>query len=856
MTTGSWKLLGVATPRRVLLPLLAGILGLALLSSPAVYAQGTEVQDEFEGTSLNTALWTPYSLTFSHAGNIDVSGGVVTISPTAEDPRVGDSRFGLLSNAFYGTQSTVEATVESFEGVNAILRLQGRNGAFVELGLDANLDLPLHVWRSYPENSPAWEGGAGTEAPVTLGVARNGDTLEFYTISNGQRTVHTTQPVASLGEVYRVLLYGFAGSTTVWSSFRGTGALPAGAISGIVTGPGAAGARVSTGDTLLPPVIADASGNFSFPAPVGTYTVTASSLAGAPASSTVTVTEGMTATVNLTLTDRPEAPIYDDFEGTSLDESKWTPVTVEGQGAPVLTVADGQLVIEGSDIRSWRRNGVMSNTAFGENSVVRIKLDPNPGDVSWHPFVALWDGAGVPNWNTQPHVEVEFRRDINRLQLNGGRAAWVSGEADQMLFAPFDTLDLPAVFTIVRTGNTFDFYIRGDSDTEDRHAFSTTTSNLSGPHRIVLYTFTPEGMGEAHNTSTWDYVAASDPVTTGMLQGKITVGGASGADAGLLVASETNTITVRPDDQGNFSLPLNPGTYTVTAVAYGFNRQTQEVTIASGETRTLNIDITGTAPINLEPYDDFSGSELDQSRWRTFSEEGTGEGFVRLEDGNLVLEGPGAGNRWGVQTTAQFPAAFSVAETTVQSVQDFGPGALNAILQLYTAESGFRNFIEFGIETLSAEGLPMLHVWGPESGDFHTPAPSDFPLKLTVVRRGNDLDFFANNKYVHSVTTNRLEGDHRIFLYGYGASVPTFTELLVAAPTVPSRPLGDVSGDNQVTVIDVIPLLRSIVGLQELTEEERTAADVDRSGAANIVDAVLILRFAAGLITEFPGAAG
>ena len=65
---------------------------------------------------------------------------------------------------------------------------------------------------------------------------------------------------------------------------------------------------------------------------------------------------------------------------------------------------------------------------------------------------------------------------------------------------------------------------------------------------------------------------------------------------------------------------------------------------------------------------------------------------------------------------------------------------------------------------------------------------------------------------------------------------------------------GDLTGDGAVNVQDAIWLLRSIVGLVELTPAQEAAADVNSDGIVNVADAILILRYIVGLISSFPAA--
>ncbi len=67
---------------------------------------------------------------------------------------------------------------------------------------------------------------------------------------------------------------------------------------------------------------------------------------------------------------------------------------------------------------------------------------------------------------------------------------------------------------------------------------------------------------------------------------------------------------------------------------------------------------------------------------------------------------------------------------------------------------------------------------------------------------------------------------------------------------------GDVDGDGQVTVQDAIMVLRYIVGMVYLNQDQMLRADVDGDGQVNVNDAILILRYIVGIIESFPAAAG
>ncbi len=70
----------------------------------------------------------------------------------------------------------------------------------------------------------------------------------------------------------------------------------------------------------------------------------------------------------------------------------------------------------------------------------------------------------------------------------------------------------------------------------------------------------------------------------------------------------------------------------------------------------------------------------------------------------------------------------------------------------------------------------------------------------------------------------------------------------VVNETASATPLyGDLNGDRKVNVSDAILFLRSLVGLVQLTEDQKVVAEVNGDGAINVSDAVEILRITVGI---------
>jgi len=76
-------------------------------------------------------------------------------------------------------------------------------------------------------------------------------------------------------------------------------------------------------------------------------------------------------------------------------------------------------------------------------------------------------------------------------------------------------------------------------------------------------------------------------------------------------------------------------------------------------------------------------------------------------------------------------------------------------------------------------------------------------------------------------------------------------EVDVTAGQIADR-LGDINGDGQVDVIDVIMAVKYCLGLIDLSDEQVAKADVNGDGIVDVRDVTLIMLYSLGLITEFP----
>lgn len=68
----------------------------------------------------------------------------------------------------------------------------------------------------------------------------------------------------------------------------------------------------------------------------------------------------------------------------------------------------------------------------------------------------------------------------------------------------------------------------------------------------------------------------------------------------------------------------------------------------------------------------------------------------------------------------------------------------------------------------------------------------------------------------------------------------------------PGIPYGDVNDDGEIDVRDVVLVMRYVLEVEDLTNDQIKAADVTADGEVNVRDATMIMQYALGLIDEFP----
>ncbi|NLA27383.1 MAG: hypothetical protein GX878_08325, partial [Firmicutes bacterium] len=168
-------------------------------------------------------------------------------------------------------------------------------------------------------------------------------------------------------------------------------------------------------------------------------------------------------------------------------------------------------------------------------------------------------------------------------------------------------------------------------------------------------------------------------------------------------------------------------------------------------------------------------------------------------------------------------------------VVGYSPGTTT--IRVFTEDGGFSAFCQ--VTVLGSYYVTVIN--GSGSGTHRTGdavvIKADDPPEGKIFHRwiSSDGVTFASAK---AAQTSFIMPDHTVTVEA------TFQELPDVTP-------GDLTGDGEVNVQDAIWLLRSIVGLVELTPAQEAAADVNGDGLLNVADAILILRYIVGLISSF-----
>ena len=116
----------------------------------------------------------------------------------------------------------------------------------------------------------------------------------------------------------------------------------------------------------------------------------------------------------------------------------------------------------------------------------------------------------------------------------------------------------------------------------------------------------------------------------------------------------------------------------------------------------------------------------------------------------------------------------------------------------------------------------------------------------------NQYDGQASGTYSFKLSQTDYNDDSIIIVKIGGTGVTTPDAKSYSLKTAPGVVYGDVNMDTDINAGDAILVMQYAAGKTELSDDQKTAADVSGTDGINAGDAILIMQYDAGKITNFP----
>ena len=144
------------------------------------------------------------------------------------------------------------------------------------------------------------------------------------------------------------------------------------------------------------------------------------------------------------------------------------------------------------------------------------------------------------------------------------------------------------------------------------------------------------------------------------------------------------------------------------------------------------------------------------------------------------------------------------------------------------------------------KGTKLMAVW---ASDSEVLVENDDAILVLYFKAIGDIQ---NGTVVDIAFTTNILGNESSMSYVFGSKTIDLDAETVSGSITFRWLLGDANDDGKITAADAALILRSIVGLDELTPQGAINADVDGDGEITAKDAATILRYIVKLIDVFP----
>ena len=284
---------------------------------------------------------------------------------------------------------------------------------------------------------------------------------------------------------------------------------------------------------------------------------------------------------------------------------------------------------------------------------------------------------------------------------------------------------------------------------------------------------------------------------------------------------------------------------------------------------SFKIDTTSAMAMTMQGYADNTGIHLSWEQddystlagynvYRAETETGTAMKLntsVILPDEDSNIAGKTTGSYTDTQVTPgkRYYYSFTVVPTDVGSQESQPSGRVSVVAKDTLAPSIIHNPV------ISATTGSKVGISATVTDNVQVTQVTLF-YRTTGTESWSSMEMTPNNsKYsaylsADAVTTAGLEyyivatdGNSSAYAGGRDASNPYS---ITIQQGVESNAKGDVDGDSVITLKDALMLLRAIVGLQPLTDEQFLRADLNSDGTLDITEALKVLQYVNGTISS------